>query len=144
MTLFVGLVSFPLVFAIMAARAEVGNGLLPTLVSTSTLCVSRHRSSPLSSTLSGTDDVRMFWDFGFPHPRLGWGMGEISSLGGSWLRLRPREFFKSWAWYGEGAGCWSSLRRHARLFCNGRDQFNMLVCCLAEIKTTRSLGLWPR
>ena len=33
---------------------------------TSTLCVSRQRSSPLISMLSGIDDVKMFSDFGFP------------------------------------------------------------------------------
>ena len=33
-------------------------------MSTSTLFVSRLGSSPLSSMLSGTDDVGMFWDLG--------------------------------------------------------------------------------
>ena len=69
MTLFVGLVSFRFVFFLLAPKAQFGSGLIPILavpVSTSTLCVSRQRSSPLSSVLRGIDDVKMFSDFGFP------------------------------------------------------------------------------
>ena len=103
MTLFVGLVSPRFVFVPLAVKAP-------------TLCVSRRRSSPLSSLLSGIDDVRMFWDFGVaPISQVGHGC-DLQS-GDSWLRQRPV--------FMQGLE-------------HGRDQFDTFVGCLADMVK------WPR
>ena len=77
-------------------QGKGGGGLIPTMragpASTFTLCVTRPRSSPLSSLLSGIDYVVMFWDTGFLHPSLSLKVGVTSSLEVLGCAGAPRRF----------------------------------------------------
>ena len=137
-------------FNLLATKAKFGSGRIPTLmsppVSISTLCVSRQRSSPLSSVLSGIDvvgDVRGLRFLLTPSLCMGMGrppvwmflVARVARGVSQILRMvrgerGARSLLAPGPPQASSSSCKASLQ--------GQYQFDTFVGCLAGLRSTRS------